>query len=118
MQPVNIIGISTMAMGVLIALVCVPLLLDQVPMNRYYGFRYKRSMESDALWYAINHYGARQMIRWSLVLAAMGGFILFGPDRLVFPVLPAAPWAPLILLIPTLQSYWYAKSLPLDGPNE
>lgn len=97
--------------AILILMVCYPLLRDQIPMNHWYGIRFKKSFESDENWYAINRFGAAQFIRWALVLLAIGvlGFALPLEDELVviiYAILPA-----LVLIPPCITSYRFAQKL-------
>ena len=41
----------------LIAGLSVPLLLKRVPPNRFYGFRSKRTLGDEQIWYRVNHLG-------------------------------------------------------------
>ena len=45
-------------------------------MNRFYGFRISKAFTSDANWYAINKYGAKALILWSIVMIASGVLVL------------------------------------------
>ena len=46
-------------------------------MNRFYGFRISKAFTSNANWYAINKYGAKALIFWSIVMIASGVLLLF-----------------------------------------
>ena len=39
--------------------VCIPLLLNKVPPNRYYGFRTGKTLSSEEIWYPANRFGAQ-----------------------------------------------------------
>ena len=106
------IGISNIVVAVIGLLLARPLLHDRVKMNWLYGVRFKRSFESDELWYAINRYGARRMIVWSIVLGIVGIVTPFVVDegREVLAVLLAL--APALLYgVACLESYRYAQRL-------
>lgn len=54
-------------------------------MNHWYGVRFKKSSASELHWYKINKYGARQLIKWSMVLLIIGivtFFIPFGDEEI------------------------------------
>lgn len=114
MQNVNVIlAILFGFLGVLVAILCVPLALGRVPMNRFYGIRIPQSYQSDGDWYAINRHGGRQMLIYAALVAAAGVGVLFMPPR------PSKPWfwaivlAPLFLLVPPLVSIFrFARRLP------
>lgn len=75
--------------GILFILVSLPLLRGSIPMNRFYGFRISKAFRSDANWYAINKYGAKVLILWSIVMIASGVlFLLLG---LLSPLLGLIP---------------------------
>jgi hypothetical protein len=66
------LGIINTFVGVLIVAVCIPLLMRRIKMNRWYGFRIKKSFESEENWYEVNEMGARIFIVWSFLLILAG----------------------------------------------
>ncbi|MDD5565007.1 MAG: SdpI family protein [Thermoanaerobaculaceae bacterium] len=82
--------------GLLIALISIPLVLRMVPMNHLYGIRVRRAFASRDNWYAINAYGGK-------VLFWVGVFLLVVAyaGRDVAPP-PTSPWAPVYLVVPLL----------------
>jgi uncharacterized membrane protein len=106
------VGLSLIFAGGVIALVSMPLLYDKVSRNIWYGVRIPKSMESDANWYEINRYGAKQMIPWAFVI------VCFGVVALMVPLQPRPAlaivfgFAPLIfLLIPIIKTMRWANRL-------
>lgn len=71
-DPNTMLGILNISCGVLFILVGIPLVLKKIPMNSLYGFRISKAFDSEKNWYEINRYGGRQLIRWSLLLVAIG----------------------------------------------
>jgi SdpI/YfhL protein family len=63
--------------GILFIVISLPLLRGSIPMNRFYGFRISKAFTSNANWYAINKYGAKALIFWSIVMIASGVLLLF-----------------------------------------
>jgi hypothetical protein len=112
MIPLSVIlGISNAACALLIIGLALPLLRRRVGMNSLYGVRFGRSFESEELWYDINEFGARRLIRWSIVLLMVGIATFFVP-------LGGRSWltlgfamAPLLLVIPCIETYRYARGL-------
>jgi len=108
-----VIGVSYCFVGVLVVLLCKPLVARKVKPNRWYGFRFRESFASDENWYRINEYGARRMIPWALFLALCGGvplvFALEAPEAGL--LCGCLTWIPFVLLFPTLQSWLFAKRL-------
>jgi uncharacterized membrane protein len=80
------------------ALIALPLALRQVPRNRLYGVRTRRTLADDRVWYETNAYGGRCLIVASAVTIAVVLILALsplGPDLL----LPAGLAA---LVIPSL----------------
>jgi len=94
------------------ALVAIPLAIPlcrrKIRMNGFYGVRLARSFESDELWYRINEYGGRRLILWSFGLIGFGVLSFFVTSR---PWLIALAFAPLLYVIPCIESYVYARRL-------
>jgi hypothetical protein len=110
---INVInGFSNILAGLLIVDLCVPLLKGRIKMNRWYGIRLKKSVESEENWYKINRYGAQRMILWSLVIVAIGIVGLFiRPDveGTLWYVISTLPL--MLIIIPAIESWVYAKRL-------
>jgi len=96
--------------GLLLIAICVPLLRGSIRRNRFYGFRLRRSFESEEDWQRINRYGARWMIIWSIILIGIGIATFFLPlrDSITVLVWTAGP-VTIVPLIVTLQTYIYAN---------
>ncbi len=58
----------TFALPLLVAVLAVPLLLEWVPPNRFYGFRTPETLGSPQLWYDVN-----SATGWALLLAGLLG---------------------------------------------
>lgn len=111
MTELNIIASAcNIGTGLLLIAICVPLLRGSIRRNRFYGFRLRRSFESEEDWQRINRYGARWMIIWSIILIGIGIATFFLPIRdsitaLVWTAVPVT----IVPLIVTLQTYIYAN---------
>ncbi len=100
--------------GLLFLLLALPLVAGRIPMNRFYGVRFREAFASETDWYIINRYGAWQLISWSVVLlvAGMGAYFLpLGPDWLVPLLLVPA----LAALASGLATYRFAKKRARAG---
>jgi len=99
----------------LIIFMSIPLYNGKVKMNKVFGVRFKKSFESEELWYKINRYGARQMIIWSIpqiLLGITAFFVNFtenGKERTGLVLLFIM--APLMYLLAGLITYIYARQL-------
>jgi len=80
------------------ALVGLPLALRQVPRNRLYGVRTRRTLADDRVWYETNAYGGRCLILGSAVTVVI--VLILGltplPPELLLPAAVAA------LVVPSL----------------
>lgn len=66
------IGWCYVGLGILVVLLSLPLLLGRVKPNPWYGVRIPQAFISDQHWYAINKFGARQLIIYGFLLTALG----------------------------------------------
>lgn len=85
-------------------LAALPLLLEWVPPNRWYGFRFPGAQINPAIWYEINALGGKLFIGGLLICAAINVLLIWkGPQQ----VQPYLPWinAALILL-----NFWLVTS--------
>lgn len=73
------LGLMLMGVGALFIGLARPLIKGTVPMNNLYGVRFKKSFESDELWYQINHYGGKQLLQGGIILVALGVLAFFVP---------------------------------------
>src|SRR4051812_32585536 len=104
------IALSTLFTGLLMWLVCLPLVKRQVPMNKMYGFRIPAAFESEERWYDINAYGGRQMSRWSWVVTSCGIAGLLIPREYADAyILGNITIAGIALLIPTVQTSRWSR---------
>ena len=110
-----LLGISNSLCAVLFVCLSLPLLKGRIRMNRWYGIRFKKAYESEKNWYRLNRYGAERIITWSVPLLVVGVATFFvplqtqgGPRRALIVALASAP---LIVLIPAVESYLYSRTL-------
>lgn len=82
--------------GILTALLAIPLIMRKVPMNRVYGIRIRKAFISSSNWYALNAYGGKCLLVFGIFLAAFG---LLGKD---FAPPPTSVWAPVFMVAPMI----------------
>jgi len=111
LETTAILGLMCMVTGVLVAVLCYPLLLGKIKLNHWYGFRFAKSYESEEAWYVVNRYGARQMIAWCAPLAAFGAVILTWPPAPGSMMFWIAVVAPMVLLVPCYTTWRWARRL-------
>lgn len=106
-----IVGLVTVFSGVLCLLLAIPLKRRRVKPNSLYGVRFKKSMESEELWYDINEYGGKRMIFWSWIVIAAGvAIVLLDLDK-DDPLMMTLALVPLVYLIAAIETYLFARKL-------
>ncbi len=72
------IAIVTLLTGVLVFVLCLPLISRKIPMNGAYGIRVPAAFESEQRWYDINAFCGRRLAAWSFLIMATGiaGFFI------------------------------------------
>jgi uncharacterized membrane protein len=81
-----------------ILLVCLPLLFNLIPRNRWYGVRVREAMASDAAWYAVNRLGGMALIAACLIWLAAAAY---APRQYVKPIGVGAILLTLAILVVT-----------------
>jgi hypothetical protein len=111
MDPVSLtVGVSWAAAGLACIGLAVPLARGRVRRNPLYGVRFPESLQSDEAWYAINRFGGRRMIGWSVPLVVVGAVSLFLPLRAHPALALVLGFGPLVfILIPLVESYRFAR---------
>jgi uncharacterized membrane protein len=111
MDPVaQTIGLGWLALGLVSVALAIPLLRGWVKRNALYGVRFPQSFQSDAAWQAINRYGARLLLWWSLPLVFGGIACLFLPLQAHPGVAMMLGFAPLaFVLIPYVLAWRFAR---------
>lgn len=74
----TVLAFTLFLSGVLITLVCLPLVFGKVPMNNLYGIRLKASFHSEEAWMHLNEIGGMNlaMLGFPLMLGGGVGFYL------------------------------------------
>lgn len=113
MQQLGILlGVSNISMAILFIMISIPLIKKTIKPNGTYGFRIKKSFESEENWYKINYYGGKQMILWSPLLLIIGAldFILpFSVNSILFYI---SLFGVIVILMPPLvMTLLYANKL-------
>ncbi len=67
----NTLPIVVYVVPVVLILFAVPLILQKVPRNWFYGFRTPTTLANDAVWYAANKVAGRDMLMVGCVLLAL-----------------------------------------------
>jgi hypothetical protein len=105
-----IVGTSWTVLGLLCVVLAVPLVRGHVRPNAFYGVRFPESFQSDEAWFAINRYGGRRMMLWSIPIVAVGIASFFLPLRTHPGLALTLGFAPLVfVLIPVLEVWRFAR---------
>jgi uncharacterized membrane protein len=81
MNPTLLLASTSLGVAALIAVISVPMIYRRIPMNHYYGARFKASFKSEKNWYEINEYSGKVLLIASLPIAACGIAGFFIQDR-------------------------------------
>jgi hypothetical protein len=104
------IGSGWTVAGLLLLGLAVPLARGKVARNALYGIRFPQSFQSDEAWYAINCYGGKRMMAWSIPLIITGIVSFFLPLRSHTGLTLTFGFAPLVfVLIPLVESWRFAR---------
>lgn len=106
-----IIGTSWTVLGLLHIGLAIPLVRRCIGRNSLYGVRFPQSFQSDDAWFAINQFGGKRMIVWSIPLLVVGVVSFFLPLQSHLALTLTLGFAPLIfILIPIAESWRFARS--------
>ena len=119
MDPTGIaIGFSNIFTGGIVLLLALPLLRGSIKPNHLYGVRFAQAFASDQAWYEINRYGARRLIFWSIPVVLLGVVAIFLPLGSSFAATLLFACAPLIVVIPAIESWRFARRYPVTNSDE
>ncbi len=110
-------AVLNLSVGFLASVLAIPLITKGVGRNGTYGFRFESSFQSDEAWYAINSYGGKWILFWSLVMIGLGSVYLAAHFIEAWQLWEgfqiAGVFAPCLLLISGIQaSIWADKHFP------
>ena len=106
-----ILGFSNLFAGIVVLGLAWPLYQGRISRNHWYGFRTRKSLSSDEVWYATNKYGAKVMLPWAAALTGLGTATLFMPLKGHPGPAILISLAPLGVLIPAIQTAIYCHRL-------
>lgn len=106
-----LLGMFNLVVGVVVVLFSVPMARGKVSMNHVYGIRLAKSFESEENWDRMNRFGGRQFLIWGIVLMLLGVVFLFLDLDSSLEYVILLGLTPLLLFIPALRIVSYAKKL-------
>ena len=101
MQDLILITLFFIIDGIILIALGIPLLQGHVSPNSWYGFRTRKTLSDEKIWYTVNHIAGKDMILAgaliiisSIILLALGGHVGFGwvAATLVTVTLLAVGW--------------------------
>jgi len=97
-------GLLLLAPLVIIA-VSIPLILEKVPRNHWYGFRTPKTLSSDAVWYPANKIGGKYFVAAGLIQIVAVGLAQFTYPEAV------ATYGGFVILVPLLIAVvlWFVR---------
>lgn len=98
--------------GALLVALAVPLLLDRVPPNGWYGFRVPGTLNNPEVWYKVNRYAARWLLAAGIITVLAAIVLYFVPGLTVdtYAWLGLGAFA-LVFLPGLLLSFRYLRQL-------
>src|SRR5258706_15810007 len=93
--------------ALILFIVSVPLAIGVIPLNRLYGFRTRRTLANDAMWYRVNRFAGVSIILASAIYGAVAVARPYDRAFSVWLMHLAAFAIPLVLAI--LVSGWYSS---------
>lgn len=115
------LGLLFITTGLLIAGLSIPLICRKIPMNRFYGVRFRQSFKSPENWYEINSYGGKLMLLSTVPVFLVGIAGLFLPaSPLVTAYFVAAALAAILppMILATILSYFRARAIDRKNRDE
>ena len=105
------VAITILLSGLLIFLLCLPLIYRKVPMNQTYGIRIAAAFKSEQRWYEINAYGGRRLAAGSvfIIVAGVVGFFV-SPEYKGAYAFGSVGVALLSVLIPVVQVFRWSRN--------
>lgn len=108
-----IIGASWTFAALFIMALAIPLILGRIGPNRLYGVRLPQAFQSEQAWYAINSFGGKRMIVWSVPVLLVGIASFFLRLQANTGLTLALGFAPLLfVLMPAIESWRFAQKFP------
>lgn len=96
-----LITLLFIADGILLIALGIPLIQGQVSPNSWYGFRTRKTLSDEKIWYAVNRVAGRDMVLAGAIIILSALILLLAGARLGFAVTVAT-----LLMITLLSVAW------------
>jgi uncharacterized membrane protein len=111
--------LTNAAVGILLALVSLPMIGNKVKPNRIYGFRTRRTISNPEVWYAANHYAGIHLFVAGICIALLAVLLalLPGINLLSYTTINVVAMM-VILIVAVIRSLIFVNSLDDSGRND
>jgi hypothetical protein len=110
--------LTNAGVGLLLALVSLPLINNKVKPNYFYGYRNRRTLSNPEIWYAANHYAGTQLFAAGICVTILSVLLYFITGRNYNLYVLVAPLALIIVVtIAVIRSAVYLHSLDDSGKS-
>jgi uncharacterized membrane protein len=108
----RILVILYAAIGILLALISLPMIARKIKPNPFYGYRVRKTLENPEIWYDVNEYSGRQLFAAGILIAVSSMILPFlpGMNESLYSGLGGLVNV-VFLLIAVIRSSAYLKSL-------
>lgn len=101
--------------GIVLILLSIPLLLEKIGPNPFYGFRVAATLEAPKIWYAVNKFAAKRLIAAGAAIVLAAAILYAVPGITVDTYALACLGVFMIAFVPGIvQCVRYLKSLRPD----
>jgi uncharacterized membrane protein len=91
-----------------------PLIGRKVPPNNLYGFRVRRTLENEDVWYAANEFSAKRLLWLGIATVVVAVTLFFLTTRIDLYALSLATVLLVGLAVCLIQSFRYLRRLGAD----
>ena len=105
----NTLYIAAVVLGGLMVLVAIPMMLGIIKPNRVYGFRTKKTLSNEKIWYKANAFGGWALFLGGLVILAATGLIYYYAYEAMVDFWYLVMLGPIVLVV--LASLLFARKL-------
>ncbi len=112
----NYIFLIEIGIGILITILSIPLILEKIKPNNFYGFRTKKTLSDENIWYKANKYSGKTMLIAGIIIVISASIVYFVSlkinlfsDLFIIVIWSSIFMLPMIVMI--IASFLYLKKL-------
>ena len=107
--------LANVGMGVLMVVLAIPMILQRVRPNVWYGFRTAKTLSDESIWYPANRYAGKALLYAGVVIAVASLVLYLGAKVWILSEWLLFTVAMIVLLVPlavcVVASLVYARRL-------